>query len=204
MPVVTLTKSDLCSNVGRHIREAESVGDGIKVHAVSARYGIGLDELRQYFVTGTTIALMGSSGAGKSTLINAIAGEEVMRTGEIRETDDEGRHTTTHRRLIALPNGAFLIDTPGMREIGMANADDGIDRTFSDIIALESRCRFRNCRHETEPGCAVKTAIEAGELAQERLALYRNLGKENADHRARKKEISQSVKAYKKNRNRTE
>ena len=204
VPVVILTKADLCKDVDRFVRETETVSDGIKVYAVSAKYETGLDALKPYFTAGTTIALLGSSGAGKSTLINAIAGEAVMKTGEIREADGKGRHTTTHRQLIALPNGAFVIDTPGMREIGMANADDGIDRTFSDIIALESRCRFRNCRHETEPGCAVKTAIEAGELAQERLALYRNLGKENADHRVRKKEISKSVKAYKKNKNRKE
>ena len=204
VPVVILTKSDLCNNVGRYVREAESVSDGVRVFAVSAKYGIGLDELKQYFVPGTTIALMGSSGAGKSTLINAIAGEEVMKTGEIRADDGTGRHTTTHRQMILLPNGVWIIDTPGMREIGMASADEGIDRTFADIIALESQCRFRNCRLETEPGCAVKAAIASGKLSRERFELYKNLGKENADHRARKKEISKSVKAYKKSKNRTE
>ena len=202
VPVVILTKADLCSNVGRYIREAESISDGIRVHAVSAKYGIGLEELKQYFVPGTTIALMGSSGAGKSTLINAIAGEEVMQTGEIREDHGKGRHTTTHRQMIRLNNDVWIIDTPGMREIGMASADEGIDRTFSDIVALEGQCRFRNCKHETEPGCAVKAAIASGELSKERFELYRNLGKENADHRTRKKEISKSVKAYKKNKNR--
>lgn len=200
-PVVILTKADLCSNIYRYVREAEGVVEGIRVHAVSAKYGIGLDALAEYFVPGVTIALMGSSGAGKSTLINTIAGSEVMKTGEIREDDAKGRHTTTCRRLILLPNGVSVIDTPGMREIGMASADEGIDRTFSDIIALESRCRFRNCRHETEPGCAVRAAIESGELSPERLKLYRDLGKENADHRVRKKEISKSVKAYKKSKN---
>ena len=204
MPIVILTKSDLCNNVGRYVREAESVSDGVRVFAVSAKYGIGLDELKQYFVPGTTIALMGSSGAGKSTLINAIAGEEVMQTGEIRSDDGKGRHTTTHRQMIRLPNDVWIIDTPGMREIGMADADEGIDRTFSDILALESQCRFRNCRHETEPGCAVKAAIASGKLSKERFELYKNLGKENADHRARKKEISKSVKAYKKSKSRTE
>ena len=204
VPVVILTKSDLCSNVGRYVREAESISEGIRVHAVSAKYGIGLDALKAYFVPGTTIALMGSSGAGKSTLINAIAGEEVMKTGEIREDDGKGRHTTTHRQMIELKNGVFVIDTPGMREVGMADAEDGIDRTFADVIALEGQCRFRNCRHETEPGCAVKAAIASGALSRERFELYRNLGRENADHRARKKEISKSVKAYKKNKNMTE
>lgn len=199
-PVVILTKSDLCANVGRYIREAESVSQGIRVHAVSAKHGIGLDELSEYFAPGKTIALMGSSGAGKSTLINALAGEEVMKTGEIREDDSKGRHTTTFRRMLLLPNGVWIVDTPGMREIGLSEAEGGIDRTFSDIIELESQCRFSNCRHETEPGCAVKAAIENGALTRERLALYRNLGKENADHRARKKEISKSIKEYKKNR----
>ncbi len=204
VPVVILTKSDLCSDVARYVREAESVSDGIRVHAVSAKYGIGLDELRAYFVPGTTIALFGSSGAGKSTLINAIAGEEVMQTGEIRADDGKGRHTTTHRQMICLPNDVWIIDTPGMREIGMADADDGLDRTFSDILALESQCRFRNCRHETEPGCAIKAAIASGELSQKRWELYRNLGKENARNHAKKKEISKLAKAYKKNKNRTE
>ena len=204
VPVVILTKADLCDNVARFVREAESISDGIRVHAVSAKYGIGLEELKQYFVPGTTIALMGSSGAGKSTLINAIVGEEVMQTGEIREDDGKGRHTTTHRQMIRLPNDVWIIDTPGMREVGLASADEGIDRTFADILALESRCRFRNCRHETESGCAVKAAIASGELSRKRFELYKNLGKENADHRARKKEISKSVKAYKKSRNWTE
>ena len=203
-PVVILTKTDLCPNVGRYITEAESVSPGIRVHAVSAKYGIGLDELTQYFAPGKTIALMGSSGAGKSTLINALAGEEVMLTGEIREDDSKGRHTTTCRRMMLLPNGVWIVDTPGMREIGLSEAEEGIDRTFSDIAELESRCRFSNCRHESEPGCAVKAAIESGALTRERLELYRSLGKENADHRARKKEISRSIKEYKKNRKETD
>ena len=204
VPVVILTKADLCQNVGRYVREAEGISEGIRVHAVSAKYGIGLEELQEYFVPGTTIALMGSSGAGKSTLINAIAGEEIMKTGEIRLDDGKGRHTTTHRQMILLSNGVWIIDTPGMREIGLSDAEEGIDRTFADIVALENQCRFSDCRHESEPGCAVKAAIARGELSRERFELYKNLGKENADHRAKKKEISQSVKAYKKNKYRTE
>ena len=204
VPVVILTKADLCGSVGRYVREAESVSDGIRVHAVSAKYGIGLEALGEYFVPGTTIALMGSSGAGKSTLINAIAGEEIMKTGGIRESDSKGRHTTTGRQMIRLSNGVYVIDTPGMREIGMAETEEGIDRTFSDVAALESRCRFSNCRHETEPGCAIKAAIASGELSAERWALYRDLGRENARNDAKKKEIAKLSKAYKKSRNRTE
>ena len=202
IPVVILTKCDLCPNVGRYIREVETVSDQIRVHAVSALYGIGLDELEQYFVPGTTIGLMGSSGAGKSTLINAIAGEELMKTGEVRQSDSTGRHTTTHRQLIKLKNGVSVIDTPGMREVGMARTGEGIDHTFADIIELENRCRFSDCKHETEPGCAVKAAIASGTLSRERLMLYKSLGAENTNNYAKMKEISKRVKAYQKNKNR--
>ena len=199
VPVAILTKCDLCTNVGRYITEVETISDKIRVHAVSALLDIGMEELKEYFAPGNTICLMGSSGAGKSTLINAIAGEEIMNTSEIRESDSKGRHTTTHRQLIRLESGAFVIDTPGMREIGMAGTEDGIDDTFSDIIELESRCKFRNCRHEKEPGCAIKAAIASGELSKKRFLLYKNLGAENANNYARKKEISKLAKMYKKN-----
>lgn len=198
IPVVILTKSDLCSNPGRYVSEVERISDKVRVHAISAIYGIGLDELKDYLTPETTICLMGSSGAGKSTLINSITGEEVMKTSEIREDDDKGRHTTTYRKLIELSNGVTIIDTPGMREIGMANVQDGIDEPFSDIVELESRCRFSNCRHDTEPGCAIKAAIESGELSVTRYELYKNLGRENTNNHAKKKEISKWAKAYKK------
>ena len=200
VPVVILTKSDLCSNAVRYVREVKTVSDKIKVHAVSALNGEGLEELEEYFTPGKTICLMGSSGAGKSTLINALAGEEIMKTAAVRATDSTGKHTTTHRQLIKLKNGVSVIDTPGMREVGMARADEGIHDTFSDIVALAARCRFRDCRHDTEPGCAVKAAIANGELSKQRLFLYRAFEKENADNSARKKEISQLAKAYKKNK----
>ena len=201
-PVVILTKSDLCANTGRYIREVEQISDRVRVHAISAIYGIGLDELEEYMIPGNTICLMGSSGAGKSTLINAICGEDVMKTSEIREDDGKGRHTTTHRQLIELKNGVCIIDTPGMREVGMANVREGIDETFSDIVELESMCRFSNCRHESEPGCAVKVAIASGELSAERYELYKNLGRENTRNYAMKKQVSKWAKAYKKNNRR--
>ena len=201
-PVVVLTKADLCPDAERYVQEVETISEGLRVHAVSATEGRGLEALSPDFVPGATICLLGSSGAGKSTLINAIAGTEVMKTGEIRASDDKGRHTTTHRQLIDLPNGVWIIDTPGMREVGLAGAAEGLDETFADILALESQCRFRNCRHETEPGCAVKAAIASGALSRERWDLYRNLGQENAKNYAKMKQISKWSKAYKKNKER--
>ena len=200
IPVVILTKSDLCNNVGRYIREVETISEKVRVHAISALYDIGMDELNEYMTEGTTICLLGSSGAGKSTLINALTGEETMKTSEIRAYDSTGRHTTTHRQLIELENGVSIIDTPGMREIGMAKMESGIDNTFSDIIELEKCCKFSDCRHETEPGCAIKAAIESGELTQERYMLYKNLGAENTRNYAKKKEISKWRNAVMRNK----
>lgn len=199
-PVVILSKSDLCADTERLVRETETLSEQVRVHAVSALKGTGLEALREYFAPGKTICLMGSSGAGKSTLINAVAGEEIMKTGEVRQSDSAGRHTTTHRQLIKLKNGVSVIDTPGMREVGIARAEEGIDNTFSDILALAAGCRFRNCRHETEPGCAVRAAIAGGALSEERFLLYKSLRAENAGNDARKKEISKLAKAYWKNK----
>lgn len=198
IPVVILTKSDLCSNYGRYIREVESVSDQVRVHAISALYGIGTDELQEYMRPGVTICLMGSSGAGKSTLLNELAGEDLMKTSAVRESDSTGRHTTTYRQLIELDNGVSMIDTPGMREIGMASSEQGIDNTFSDILALEKNCKFSDCKHDTEPGCAIKAAIESGELSIERYNLYKSLLSENTRNYAKKKEISKWAKAAKK------
>ena len=173
--------------------EAETISPGLKVHAVSATMGWGLDELREYLVPGASICLLGSSGAGKSTLINALAGREVMKTAAIREDDGEGRHTTTHRQLIDLGGGVTIIDTPGMREIGLAGVDGGLEETFADILELEAQCKFGNCRHDTEPGCAIKAALNDGRLDPKRLELYRNFNAENTKNYAKKKEISKYV-----------
>ena len=200
LPVVILTKADLCGDAERYVREVETVSGQVRVHAVSALNGTGMDALKEYLELGKTICLMGSSGAGKSTLINKLAGKEVMKTGKIRASDSAGRHTTTHRQLIELENGVSVIDTPGMREVGMAEVREGIDRTFSDIVELESRCKFRDCRHETEPGCAIKAALADGTLSRKRWELYKNLGSENSRNYAKKKEIAKRSKAYKKNK----
>ena len=202
VPVVILTKADLCGEPERFVEEVHGISDKVKVHAVSALQGHGLDALAPYLIPGSTICLLGSSGAGKSTLLNALAGEDLMKTGAVREADAKGRHTTTHRQLIPLKNGACLIDTPGLREVGLAGAEEGIEDTFSDITELEKRCRFRNCRHESEPGCAVKAALESGELSATRLELYRSLREENRNNYAKKKEIAKWVKAMKKQKGR--
>lgn len=203
VPVVVLTKADLCADPERFAEEVRGIAAGIRVHAVSVLRGTGLEALRSYLEPGKTVCLLGSSGVGKSTLLNALAGGELMKTAAVRESDAKGRHTTTHRRLIELPNGASIIDTPGMREIGVAAAESGVDDTFADILALERRCRFGDCRHETEPGCAVKAAIACGELSAERLELYRSLGSESRNYE-KKKEISKRVKAMKKRKKRDE
>ena len=187
VPVVILTKSDLCGDAESFVREVEQISDKVRVHAVSALCRTGLEKLEEFMKPGITICLMGSSGTGKSTLINAIIGEAIMKTSAIREADSRGRHTTTHRKLIELSDGVCIIDTPGMREMGMAEVQDGIDDTFSDIIALERQCRFRNCRHESEPGCAVKAALQSGALSMERYRLFQSLGMENARNYAGKK-----------------
>ncbi len=186
-PVVVLTKSDLCNNPARYIREVEGLSDRVRVHAVSAITGSGLDELGEYLSPGNTICLLGSSGVGKSTLLNVISGRENMRTSAVRERDSKGRHTTTHRQLIELESGVTIIDTPGMREIGMADVAEGIDDTFSDIVELECQCRFSNCRHDTEPGCAVKAALKDGTLSKERYRLFLGLRSENKKNYAGKK-----------------
>ena len=202
IPVAILTKADLCDDVSRYLSEVEGLSEKLRVHAVSARCGIGMDALAEYFVPGNTICLMGSSGAGKSTLINALAGEEIMKTAEIRQSDDKGRHTTTHRQLIRLKCGVSVIDTPGMREVGLRDAEEGVRDTFSDIIELESGCKFRNCRHEAEPGCAIKAALASGRLSRERFMLYQSLGAESKHDPTKMKQIAKWSKAYKKSRDR--
>ena len=160
--------------------------------AVSAYTGFGLERLQEYFTPGTTIALLGSSGAGKSTLINTLAGREIMQTGGIREDDSKGRHTTTHREMIEI-NGVFFIDTPGLRELGMIGAEEGISGTFSDIADLISQCAFSDCTHGNEPGCMVRRALENGSLASERWETYLRLERENRRNKITKNEMMMNI-----------
>lgn len=184
-PVIVLSKADLCDNLEQRIAEVESVAIGVPVHVVSAERGEGLEQLASYLGRGQTVALMGSSGVGKSTLINRLSKEERQRVSGVREGDDRGRHTTTHRELFQLPDGALMIDTPGMRELQLWEADEGFRGAFDDIEQLAAACRFNDCQHGREPGCAVLAAIEDGSLEQARFDSYLKLQRELA-HLARK------------------
>jgi len=186
-PVIVLTKLDLAEDPEADIAEAEAVAFGVPVLAVSAVTGEGLDALASHLKPAETAVLVGSSGVGKSSLVNALADEELMATAEIRESDAHGRHTTTHRELIRLPCGALILDTPGMRELGLIDADDGLSATFDDIAALATQCRFHDCHHGNEPGCAVRQALEAGRLDHDRWKSFQKLQRELA-HMERKED----------------
>lgn len=176
-PVVILTKTDLCPDVDSKILQVENAAPGVDILAVSSLNG-DFDAVTPYILPGRTLAFLGSSGVGKSTLINRLMGRDSLATGEIGQ-GDKGRHTTTHRELISLPNGAFLIDTPGMRELGMWDSGDGIDTAFRDIEELQRACRFSNCTHTSEPGCAVQAALADGTLDAARWESFRKLRAEN-------------------------
>ncbi len=178
IPVIILTKADLCDNPEEHIEAVSEIAFGVPVHSVSAVTGEGMDALDEYLKPGKMIVFLGSSGVGKSSLINALAGEELMETGEIREDDDRGRHTTTHRQLMLLKSGVMVIDTPGMRTMGMSDATDGLSGSFSDVEAFLGKCRFTDCKHHSEPGCAIREAIRSGKLTQERWESFERLKRE--------------------------
>jgi ribosome biogenesis GTPase len=179
-PVIVLTKADTCAEAAALIASIEAVAMGAPVIAVSAVSGAGLEALRGHLAPGSTAVVLGSSGVGKSTLVNALAGRTQMATQAIREDDSRGRHTTTHRELVLLPCGAMILDTPGMRELGLWEAGEGMSAAFADIEALAAQCRFHDCRHESEPGCAVIAALETGELDAARWRAYGKLQREIA------------------------
>ena len=208
MPVVVLTKKDLCPDAGSKLLAVQGAAPGVDILAVSSLEG-DIDAVMPYLLPGKTVAFLGSSGVGKSTLINKLTGAGHLATGEIG-AGDKGRHTTTHRELIALANGAFLIDTPGMRELGMWDSGEGIDAAFGDIETLSRTCRFSDCTHTTEPGCAIQKALAEGTLDKGRWDSFQKLKLENAgaaDHsrylaakREKFRQIAKINKAGKKNR----
>jgi ribosome biogenesis GTPase / thiamine phosphate phosphatase len=193
-PVIILSKADLCETVEEKVQEVESVALVASVHVISAKTGLGIDELAPYLTEGSTIAVLGSSGVGKSTLTNILFGDTIQDVQDVREGDDKGRHTTTHRELLVLPKGGILIDTPGMRELQLWEADSSLDHSFADVETLALQCQFNDCRHESEPNCAVKEAIENGSLDHARFQSYLKLQRElaylerKADKRARLEE----------------
>jgi ribosome biogenesis GTPase len=183
-PVIVLTKADTCDNVEALVAQVQAVAPGVPVHAISSRTGQGMEALAVHMPPRSTAVLLGSSGVGKSTLVNALFGSEKMATREIREDDQAGRHTTTHRELVLLPSGALILDTPGMRELGMWDSEGGVEAAFADFRAeieeLAEGCKFRDCAHEREPGCAVRAALEDGRLDAERWESWNKLKRELA------------------------
>ncbi|MEO1365835.1 MAG: ribosome small subunit-dependent GTPase A [Acidobacteriota bacterium] len=202
-PVVVLSKADLCDDAFGPRLDAQQAAPGMPVYAVSSLADQGLDALEAHLGPGRTVALLGSSGAGKSTLINRLAGREVMRTGAVRSGDDRGRHTTTHRELVPLPDGGLLLDNPGIRELQLWAGGDALDEAFGDIEELAKGCRFNDCTHRDEPGCAVLAAVSAGELDPRRLENWRGLVREieslerRKDVAARRRQDKKTGKLYK-------
>jgi ribosome biogenesis GTPase / thiamine phosphate phosphatase len=177
-PVIVLNKADACDRPQDKAVDVEKVAMGVPVYAVSARTGQGLEELETFLVAGQTLVLLGSSGVGKSTVVNRLLGRAIQEVHEVRRSDSRGRHTTTTRQMFVLPGGALLMDTPGLRELQLWDADEGISQTFADIDALAAQCRFTDCTHAAEPGCAVQAAIKQRTLDRGRLENWRKLRRE--------------------------
>jgi len=207
-PVIVLSKSDLCEDVQDKVNEVKGVAKSVSVHAVSSVMHEGIDSLKPYFAGGSTIAVLGSSGVGKSTFINVLLGDNELKTMEVSSYKDKGHHATTRRELIVIPGGGLVIDTPGMRELQLWEGEGGLESLFDDIEELASKCKFSDCKHKSEPGCAVRRAIKRGELDEERYNSYMKMGREikyfenRKDHLAsiqekkRWKKISKMAKEY--------
>ena len=210
-PVIVLNKADICEDIPSRVNEAELVASGVPIHAVSAVTGWGLDALDTYISSGDTVALLGRSGVGKSAIINALLGEERLQVGTVRDSDRRGRHTTTRRELILLPAGGAVIDTPGMRELQLWGDEGALDDAFEDIEGLAGNCRFTECHHGREPGCAVRAAIQRGDIDAARFQSYLRLKRElrylearrndrtRIEEKERWKKISQWAKRFRKN-----
>lgn len=208
--VVVLNKADVAEDLGRKVEEVRAVALDVPVLLMSARQGEGVEQLLPYAGPGQTVSLVGSSGVGKSTIINKLLGAERQKTGEVRAGDERGKHTTTHRELLPLPTGGLIIDTPGMRELQLLVRDRGLRDTFEDVEELSSRCYFSDCRHQSEPGCAVREALGSGALDAERYDNYRKMQREMEELAARQdrrlaetrkertKKLNQALKKYKK------
>jgi ribosome biogenesis GTPase len=212
-PVLVLNKADLSTDPVAEAAPVEAIAFGVPVHLVSAASGDGLEALESHLAVGRTVALLGSSGVGKSTLLNRLAGRRVMKTRELRQ-DGRGRHTTSHRELVPLPGGGLLLDTPGMRELQLWAGEESLDATFDDVVSLFGGCRFTDCSHEQEPGCAVQAALAEGTLSRERYDSWRKLQRElrrleirqdarlRAESRKEIRRFSRSIKHLKKVRDR--
>jgi ribosome biogenesis GTPase len=179
-PVILLTKPDLCEDLPARVAEVVALAGDVPTHVVSPRRGEGLEAVAACVPAGRTGALLGSSGVGKSTIINRLVGRDVQRTRDVRASDSKGRHTTSHRELVPLPGGGFIIDTPGMRELQLWDVGQAFSETFDDVETLAGGCHFGDCRHRDEPRCAVKAAVDGGRLSADRLASYHKLQDELA------------------------
>lgn len=214
-PVIVLNKSDLPVNLPRILKDIDGIAPNVPVHAVSAKgQGADVNALRAYLTVGRTVALLGSSGVGKSSIINVLAGQDLLKTAEVRESDGRGRHTSVHRQLVVLDDGGVVIDTPGMREIQLWDADESVDEVFPEIEARAGDCRFRDCRHDTEPGCAVKAAVTDGTVDADRYESFiklqherdafiaRQVERGQIEEKRQSKVISKAIKAMQKDRGR--
>ncbi|CUH87004.1 Putative ribosome biogenesis GTPase RsgA [Phaeobacter sp. CECT 5382] len=209
-PVILLTKPDLCDDPTPYVEQAKTISARVPVLLINAKSDAARAQLAPWCKPGQTLVFLGSSGVGKSTLVNALFGKETAETGEIREDDARGRHTTRYRHMRFLPNGCAVMDTPGMRELQMAEAESGIADLFEDLAELASQCKFRNCKHESEPGCAISAAIKRGEVQQARLERWNKLAAEErfntaslADRKTSGKALQKTIRAVQKRNKKT-